>query len=87
MMELQPLYSAEEMRDLEARAIDGLRLPALVLMERAGVAAASVATQVPMLPRSCVVQATTAATASWWHDTCTPPGGRWRCSSPASRAS
>ena len=41
MMELQPLYSAEEMRDLEARAIDGLRLPALVLMERAGVAAAA----------------------------------------------
>ncbi len=40
-MELQPLYSADEMRDLEARAIDGLRLPALVLMERAGVAAAA----------------------------------------------
>ena len=39
-MELQPLYTADEMRELETRAIDGLRIPSLVLMERAGLAAA-----------------------------------------------
>ena len=40
-MELQSLYTAVEMRELETRAIEGLRLPSLVLMERAGMAAAA----------------------------------------------
>ncbi len=39
-MDLQPLYTAGEMRELETRAIEGLRIPSLVLMERAGLAAA-----------------------------------------------
>jgi NAD(P)H-hydrate epimerase len=39
-MELEPLYTAAEMRDTESRAIEGLGLPAAVLMERAGMAAA-----------------------------------------------
>ena len=89
-MELQPLYSADEMRELEARAIEGLRLPALVLMERAGGAAAAEIIRRypgPTLPRSCVVRATTAATGSSWLGICTPPVGRSRCSSPASPAS
>ena len=40
-MDLEPLYTAAEMRDLESRAIDGMGMPAVVLMERAGMAAAA----------------------------------------------
>ena len=40
MNELLPLYDADEMRALDAGAI-GLGIPAAVLMERAGVAAAA----------------------------------------------
>jgi NAD(P)H-hydrate epimerase len=39
-MELQSLHTAAEMRELETRAIEDLRIPSLVLMERAGLAAA-----------------------------------------------
>ncbi len=40
-MELRPCLTAAEMRDLESRAIDELGMAGIVLMERAGVAAAS----------------------------------------------
>ena len=40
MNELLPLYDAAEMRALDRAAIDGLGIPAAVLMERAGLAAA-----------------------------------------------
>ncbi len=39
-MDFAPVYSASEMRDLEGRAIDQLKIPSIVLMERAGLGAA-----------------------------------------------
>ncbi len=40
MKSLLPAFTAQEMRELEARAVEGVGIPSLVLMERAGLAAA-----------------------------------------------
>ena len=76
---LEPLYTADEMRALDAWAIHDEGVPSLELMERAGAEVARVVTAMaPTGPSaSCAARATTAGTASWSHGCCAArPRGR-----------
>ena len=66
-----PVFTAAEMRELDARAIASLGIPGPRLMEAAGTGAARLIAERwrPLRGRSVVIlcgRGTTGATASWW---------------------
>ena len=99
---VRPVFTAAEMRALDARAIRDLGIPGFQLMDEAGAGAAALIAPMarpdprPAHASSCAARATTAATASWWRAGSGPaaravtvflPRGATRCGATPRRRS